>query len=64
MNTKDYELIAACLGASYKRYLGNEIAMKAIQDVESRLMLELSLENLRFNRTKFVSRIQYWIGQH
>lgn len=64
MTKKDYEIIAACLGASYKHHLGNEIASKAIDDVKRRLMLELSLENSNFDMIKFTSRIQYWFEQH
>jgi len=62
MTKKDYELIAACLGAAYAKF--NNSKMLALDDLASRLELEFELDNPKFNTEKFQGRINYWIDKH
>lgn len=63
MTKKDYDLIAACIGASQAN-LPDEYMQKGIQDLTSRLELELELDNPKFDINKFRDRIDYWMAQH
>ena len=69
MTKKDYDMIAACIGGSYK-YGGHKFIAQssnewdnALYDVTMRIVNELSLDNPRFDRRKFMDRIQYWTDQ-
>ena len=63
MTKKDYDLIAACIGVAF-RAANNADKVQAIRDVESRLVLEMELDNPRFDLDKFNSRVDYWLKQH
>ena len=67
MTEKDYDLIAACVGAAYKQAQMSdepEVRASAIWDLKERLVLELRLDNPRFNSDTFISRVQYWYEKH
>ena len=57
---RDYDLIAACIGSARSDNYGKDERLKAIRDIQDRLMLELELDNRHFDGGKFLSRIDYW----
>ncbi len=63
MTRKDYELIAACIGAALADVDG-PAGERALRDVTNRIALEMSLDNPRFKRERFNTRIEYWRVQH
>jgi hypothetical protein len=70
MTKKDYDLIAACLGGAYARnivsttFSPQQIATSAIDDIKRRLMLELELDNPRFDGAKFSAAVDKWTAAH
>ena len=61
MTKKDFDLIAACLGGAQADQKND---VSTVEDVSQRLILELSLENPRFNEAIFRDRVEYWRSVH
>lgn len=61
MTRKDYDLIAACIGAAYADSRNDH---KTVEDVGHRLINELSLDNPRFDSLRFKTRVEYWKHSH
>ena len=70
MTKKDYDIIAACIGAAQAASptVGNSYRINGrrdgIDDLSSRLVLELKLDNPRFNEAHFWERVEYWRASH
>jgi len=64
MTRKDYDTIAACIGAAHKANNHDESVIKGIRDLQHRLELEFSLDNPKFSLDKFRLRVQYWYKIH
>ena len=62
MTAKDYELIAACLGGAFNKVLPQHAHI--VEDVQRRLMLEMKLDNPRFDEERFERRVAYWTKAH
>jgi hypothetical protein len=58
MTRKDYELLAACFGASLKRFADDEVSSSAVWDAVRRVKLELELDNPRFDPDRFTVAVQ------
>ena len=61
MTKKDFDLIAACLGGAQADQKNDT---RTVEDINRRLILELSLENPRFNEAIFRDRVGYWRSMH
>jgi hypothetical protein len=57
MTRKHYDIIAACLGGALA---DSDNDRRTIHDIANRLVLELELDNSRFNPSKFWARVDYW----
>ncbi len=64
MTKKDYDLIAACIGAAQANYSKYPEATYGRDDLVDRLISEMKLDNPRFNESKFWERVEYWRKQH
>lgn len=63
MTKKDYDLIAACIGAAQVKY-EQDTGKEAISDLSDRLVLEMKLDNPSFNESIFWERVEYWRKIH
>ncbi len=64
MTKKDYDIIAACIGASQARFWSGSVPKQVIDDISTRLLLEFKLENPHFNEANFWDRVEYWRKSH
>ena len=64
MTKKDYDIIAACIGATQAEFWSGSVPKRVIDSLTYRLMLELRLENPRFNESIFHERVGYWRKSH
>ena len=60
MTKKDYDIIAACIGAEQSC----KHDKKTLDSLSTRLVLELKLENPKFSESIFWSRVEYWRLAH
>lgn len=63
MTKKDYDLIAACIGASQACY-DDKTHKIGRDDLVDRLILEMKLDNPRFNEEIFWDKVEYWRIPH
>lgn len=61
MTRKHFETIAACFGAAYAEPRNDA---RTLNDIRARIVLELSLDNPRFNLDRFSARVEHWRKQH
>jgi hypothetical protein len=61
MTKKDYELIAACIGASMT---DTRNCQNTIYDIARRLNVELKLDNPRFDTDRFFALVEHWRKSH
>lgn len=61
MTKKDYDIIAACIGASQTN---SKCDKYTIDDIITRLINKMRLENPRFNEATFWERVEYWRKAH
>jgi len=64
MTKKDYDIIAACIGAAQAKFWSGSVPKQVIDDISQRLILEFKLENSRFNESIFWDRVEYWRNSH
>lgn len=64
MTKRDYDLIAACIGAALADNHDSKSKQFAIHDVARRLKLKLSYEHREFDNDTFDAHVQYWFEQH
>ena len=63
MTKKDLDIIAACIGAAQA---ANDMSQyrRGIDDLSSRLVSDLKLDNPRFNEARFWEHVEYWRASH
>ncbi len=64
MTKKDYDLIAACIGAAQAQYDEHGYNRIGRDDLIDRLILEIKLNNPSFNEEQFWIRVEYWYAKH
>ncbi len=61
MTKKDYDIVAACVGAEQAR---EGYDKRTLDSICTRLLLEFRLENPKFNGVIFWKRVEYWRQVH
>jgi len=62
MTRKDYDLLAACIGATLAYNLEN--TERVMYYFQTCLKNELRIDNPRFDEAKFDKRVEYWTDEH